>query len=53
MSIVGSCLTAVHGVAVLPKYYCHPSFSVCEQAEKLEVLDRDSTVTSMTASIEQ
>ena len=32
-------------------YYCHPSFSVCEQAEKLAVLDHTFSVTSMIASM--
>ena len=35
------------------RYYCPPSFSVCEQAEKLEVLDHAFSVTSMAASIGQ
>ena len=34
-------------------YYCHPSFSVYEQAEKLAVLDHAFCVTSMSASIWQ
>ena len=35
------------------RYYCHPSFSVCEQAEKLAVLDHAFTVISMSANIWQ
>ena len=50
----GTCLTAVQGVTIyyrllLPSH----SFSVCEQAEKLEVLDHDFSATSMSASIGQ
>ena len=40
----GTCLSAVHGVAVLPKYYC-PILSL--------LLDHALSVTSMSASIGQ
>ena len=49
----GTCLSAVHGVVVLLSVLLRYSYSVCEQAEKLEVLDHDFTVTSMGSSIGQ
>ena len=49
----GTCLSAVHGVVVLLSVLLPYSFSVCEQAEKLEVLDHAFSVTSMSASIGQ
>ena len=52
ISIVGACLTAVHGVAVLFVTIAI-LLSLCEQAEKLAVLDHAFTVTSMSASIWQ
>ena len=33
------------------RHYCPPSFSVCEQVEKLDVLDHAFTLTFMSASI--
>ena len=48
-----TCLTALHGVVVLLSLLLPYSLSVCEQAEKLEVLDYALSVTSMSASIGQ
>ena len=49
----GTCLSAVHGVAVLLLVLLPYSFSLCEQAEKLEILGLAFSVTSMSTSIGQ
>ena len=46
-------VSAVYGVVVLLSVLLPYSFPVCEQAEKLEVLDHAFGVTSMSASIGQ